>query len=161
MKHAEALSVASRLIEQLKPHCYRVSIAGSIRRQQPEVNDIEIVVVPKPYQTGLFADGVAKVMDNYPVVKGYFPCKYTRRILHQGICVDLFLVDHANWGLQLAIRTGPADYSHKVLATGWVRRGFHCEGGYLQKNGKAVGILEERDLFELIGIGYVPAHLRQ
>ena len=41
--------IATRVKAELAPHCEAISIAGSIRRQVPEVNDIEIVCIPKPY----------------------------------------------------------------------------------------------------------------
>lgn len=33
----------------MAPYCYRVEVAGSVRRQKPEVKDIEIVAHPKTY----------------------------------------------------------------------------------------------------------------
>lgn len=43
----EARELAKPLIEALGPHCERAEVAGSIRRDKPFVNDIEIVCVPK------------------------------------------------------------------------------------------------------------------
>lgn len=54
MKHSTALVIAEKIKAQLAPHCDRIEIAGSIRRKKPEVKDIEIVVIPKPYEVGLF-----------------------------------------------------------------------------------------------------------
>lgn len=46
-----AKQIAEALIEELRPYCERISIAGSIRRGKQEVKDIEIVAVPKPNRT--------------------------------------------------------------------------------------------------------------
>ncbi len=43
----QAEAAARRIVEQLAPSCERITIAGSIRRQQSLVNDIEIVATPK------------------------------------------------------------------------------------------------------------------
>lgn len=147
-------------MEQLRPFCDRIEIAGSIRRNKPEVKDIEIVAIPKPYEVGLFESGIATVVNRWEKVKGELPCKYTQRILPEGIKLDLFFAERGNWGLIFAIRTGSADYSHKVLATGWVKAGYKSEGGYLIANGKEVAVLEEEDLFKRINVPYIKPELR-
>ena len=38
---------ADRIVEILAPHCDRIEIAGSIRRQKPTIGDIEVVCIPK------------------------------------------------------------------------------------------------------------------
>lgn len=158
----EAYSIALCVLELLRPHCIRCEIAGSIRREKSEVKDIEIVAIPKPYQIGLFQDGIAEIVNQWQKVKGeleYGKTKYTQRILPEGIKLDLFFAEEGNWGLIFAIRTGSADYSHKVLANGWVKRGYKSEGGYLMQNGKSYEVREEKDLFDRIGVAYVePKH---
>ena len=162
MPYIEAKIIADEIINLLQPHCYRIEIAGSVRREKAIVGDIEVVCIPKPYQTGLFEDGIAEVVNRWQKVKGelvYGKTKYTQRILPQGIKLDLFFAEEGNWGLIFAIRTGSADYSHKVLANGWVKRGYKSEGGYLTQGGKTFNVLEEKDLFNRIGLAYVdPKH---
>jgi len=154
MKYARALEIALNVKHMLEPYCERIEIAGSIRRMKLEVKDIEIVAIPKPYETGLFESGIATIVNRWGKVKGELPCKYTQRILPEGIKLDLFFAERGNWGLIYAIRTGSADYSHKVLATGWVKRGYKSEGGYLVANGKQILIPEEKDLFKRIGLPF-------
>ena len=160
MELQQALSIAEKVKKQLAPFCDRIEIAGSIRRKKPEVKDIEIVAIPKPFETGLFESGIATVVNQWEKVKGELPCKYTQRILPEGIKLDLFFAERANWGLILAIRTGSAEYSHKVLATEWVKRGYKSEGGYLTTNGHAVALHEEQDLFKRLGLPYVAPEKR-
>ena len=157
---AEAQAIALKVLEQLKPYCIRAEIAGSIRRKKSEVGDIEIVAIPKPYSVGLLEDGIASVVNKWQKVKGELPCRYTQRILPEGIKLDLFFAEEGNWGSIFAIRTGSADYSHKVLANGWVRQGFKSEGGYLYRDGEKYEVREEADLFRLIGVSYVEPEKR-
>jgi len=154
MKYAEALKIAEQIKSLLAPHCERIEIAGSIRRRKLEVKDIEIVAIPKPYDIGLFESGIATVVNRWEKVKGELPCKYTQRILPEGIKLDLFFAEKDNWGLIYAIRTGSAEYSHRVLATGWVRKGYKSEGGMLMANGRPVPVREEKDLFRIIGLPF-------
>lgn len=160
MKLEQALEIAEKVKARLAPHCERIGIAGSIRRKKPDVKDIEIVVIPKPFDTGLFESGIATVVNQWQKVKGELPCKYTQRILPEGIKLDLFFAERENWGLIYAIRTGSAEYSHKVLATEWVKRGYKSEGGYLVANGKQIAVPEEEDLFRRIGVPFIAPELR-
>lgn len=153
--YAEALKIATAALERLRPYCVRIEIAGSIRRKKTEVKDIEIVAIPKPFGIGLFENGIAMVVNQWVKVRGELPCKYTQRVLPEGIKLDLFFAEEGNWGIIYAMRTGSAEYSHRVLANGWVRQGFHSEDGYLYRNGAKYEVREEEDLFKLLGLMYV------
>lgn len=160
MEYNKALEIAEKTKALLAPHCVRVEIAGSIRRKKPEVKDIEIVAIPKPYDVGLFESGIATVVNKWQKVKGELPCKYTQRILPEGIALDLFFAESGNWGNIFALRTGSADYSHKILASEWVSQGYQSQGGYLFKDGKQIVISEEEDLFKLLNLQYVEPEQR-
>jgi len=172
MLYSTAKRIADHVVELLRPHCDRIEIAGSIRREKEIIGDIEIVLIPKPYQTGLFTDGLASIVNAWEKVKGeleYGKCKYTQRILPADIvgqegkrvACDIFIADVTNWGSIFAIRTGSADYSHNVLAKGWASRGYKMEGGHLVYKGKVYDVLEEKDLFARIGIPYTDPKLRE
>lgn len=160
MNLQQAQQIAERIKSELAPHCDRIEIAGSIRRKKPEVKDIEIVCIPKPYETGLFASGIAKVVDQWQKVKGELPCKYTQRILPDGIKLDLFFAEAENWGLIYAIRTGSAEYSHKVLAAGWVKAGYQSRDGYLWHGRDKYNCREEVDLYNRIGLTWIEPEFR-
>jgi DNA polymerase/3'-5' exonuclease PolX len=152
--------IADRVIELLRPVCERIEIAGSIRRECPECGDIEIVAIPKPYNTGLFESGIATHVNRWRKIKGELPCKYTQRILPEKITLDLFFAEKNNWGLIYAIRTGSADYSYNVLATGWVKNGYKSENGYLTRGGRIYFTPEEKDLFEKAGVKWIEPKYR-
>jgi len=160
MQLQQALKIAESVKAQLSPHCNRIAIAGSIRRQKADPKDIEIVAIPKPYETGLFESGIAAVVNRWQKVKGELPCKYTQRILPEGIKLDLFFATPENWGLIFALRTGSANFSHKVLATKWVKMGYKSENGLLTREGEVYIIPEEKDLFNLLGLEWVKPELR-
>jgi DNA polymerase/3'-5' exonuclease PolX len=162
MRIDQATAIAERVKARLAPHCVRIEIAGSIRRRQGDVGDIEIVAIPKPYdESPLFLSGIALVVNQWPKVRGELPCKYTRRELPDGIELDLFFATLDNWGLIYAIRTGSADYSHHVLAHGWSVRGFKSIEGVLHNSlGRPVVTPEEEDVFQLAGVAWVPPEER-
>lgn len=162
MIYENAKKIADNIVEQLKPHCQRIEIAGSIRRKKSEVKDIEIVLIPKPFETGLFESGIASIINKWQKVKGEINqnTKYTQRILPEGIKVDIFFANEKNWGLIFAIRTGSAEFSHKVLAVNWVKKGYKSIDGYLTKDGQVIFISEEKDLFDLLEIPYIEPEKR-
>lgn len=156
--YEEAYAIATSVLEELRPHCVRAEIAGSIRRKKALVGDIEIVAIPKPYGIGMFEDGLAAIVNKWEKVKGdmeYGKTGYTQRILPGGIKLDLFFAEEGNWGNIFAIRTGSAEYSHKVLAATWSSQGWHGEGGYLFRGEEKYGAKEEKELFEKISLKYV------
>jgi DNA polymerase/3'-5' exonuclease PolX len=150
-----ASEIAEKVKAELAPHCLKIEIAGAIRRKAKTVNDIDIVAIPKPYETGLFENGIAKVVNQWPRLKGTLPCKYTQRLLPEGIKLDLFFAKPENWGLILAIRTGSADFAYNVLAKGWVRCGYKSKEGFLYRDGQRIEIPTEKKLFNLSGFPQV------
>jgi DNA polymerase/3'-5' exonuclease PolX len=161
LKYAREL--AEDLKAQLSPYCERCEIAGSVRRRKPVCKDIEIVLVPRPRDIGSLKAVVDKMGKR---IKGQITGKYTQRKIpiYDGVNVDIFIVSLDTWGLQMAIRTGPAKYSHHVLAMGWQKKGYHSEGGVLYPIMKQEGqedrldynqpvfIREERELYKFLGL---------
>lgn len=160
---AEAQAIADDVITQLRPHCSGIKVAGSIRRMCPTIGDIEIVCLPRPYEPSpLFPTGIATVVNQWEKIRGELPCRYTQRILPCGMKLDLFMPDPLGFGLQLAIRTGSADWCRTVLGPAWTRAGFHSDAGVLRRrDGSVVPTLDERTLFDLIGLKWVAPQDRE
>lgn len=157
-EYAEAKKVADEMLSEMQPHCKRIEVAGSVRRKRQEVSDLELLIIPKPYDIGLLKHGLPEALDKYQCIKGKLhpdTCKYTRRLHPSGIEVDIFIANEDNWGYLYAIRTGPAEYSHKVLARRWYRMGYRGKKGNLTKNGQIIPIREEQDLYDLIGLPWL------
>lgn len=157
MKLDEAKTIAGKYIALFRPYCKRIEVAGSVRREKADVKDVEIVAIRDTKKLFGLVDEINKLQK----IKGDPTGRYTQRKLTEGINLDLFFAIPENWGLIFAIRTGSASYSHKVLATGWVKAGYNSENGMLQKNGKIIPVLEESDLFDLIGVEFIHPKLRE
>lgn len=136
MELNKAREIANELVEILRPYSEIINIAGSIRREKPEVKDIEIVCAPKILkQLTLFdcpqkyfnADCFISALKTIPGTKYHGQSKTGRNMrfeLVQGINLDLYAVQKHDYYRQFACRTGSGDYSHKVLAYAWVRKGW-------------------------------------
>lgn len=151
--------IAESVKEQLAPHCLRIEIAGSIRREKPNVKDIEVVIVPRPYDTGLFASGIATVVDQWKFILGHLgpKCKYAKRELPDGINLDLFIADKNNFGLIYLIRTGSSEWNVKTMIPALRQHGYYMEGGKLWAiDGIHIATTEESDLFFCACLDFVP-----
>jgi DNA polymerase/3'-5' exonuclease PolX len=167
-----ALDIAHEVVRTLAPHCERIAIAGSVRRKRPIVKDIEVVCVPRVEEIpdGLFGRRtvrseifVASVNRLGLVHKGDLATGRMCQVTMAEITLDLFIARRENWGFILAIRTGSANFSHRILGRGWRRAGCHAEDGMILRNGTDVPVLmlEEEDLFRLIGIPWVEPKERE
>ena len=138
----------------LDPHCIRCEIAGSIRRKKEMCKDVEIVCIPKPYDTGFFSSGIATVVNRWEKVKGELPCLYTQRILPEGIKLDLFIATPDNWGYIFMLRTGSREFNFR-----WVielkNKFYRLRDGGIFANGYPVPVREESDVFRLLGMEFV------
>jgi DNA polymerase/3'-5' exonuclease PolX len=176
MELHKAHSIATSICNRLAPWCDRIIIAGSIRREN--VKDIEIVCIPKgmvvQYTTvqNFFGEKQTQhqftkpcqqfidAVNLYTKIKGDPTGRYTQRKITEQIVLDLFMCTAENWGYILAIRTGSADYSHKILGSRWVAKGYAGTDGMLYRNGIPQPIREEKELFTLCGMNYVEPRFR-
>lgn len=137
-----AYAVAARIVERMRPACERIQIAGSIRRCKPLVKDIEIVVIPSR-EVMLFDSCLLGMMQGtVPMLKpGRCDGEKYKQFMaadldFRPLCnLDLFIVTPETWAIQLAIRTGPASYSKRLVTEqrfgGLLKDGYYIERGML------------------------------
>lgn len=191
---ARARTVAEAIVRELAPACERLEIAGSIRRGVAEVKDIELVAIPGGLARDLF--GAVDLEAPHDLERALERLIDARRLrarmtaagllrlgprfkaleaVRSEIPVDLFIVlPPAQWGALFAIRTGPAEYSQR-LVTACRERGLVCDGGRLRRatSGRIpasdrwgaelvdVPTPEERDFIEACGVPFVPPEQRR
>ena len=151
----EANTIAQEVFHLLACTCERIDIAGSIKRREHFIGDIEIVCLPKsetkiiypPIEAkspSLFPDEMNEpvtgeivgkekiivdqefidIVNSWTKIKGEPIGRYTQRLLPNKVKLDLFMPTKSDYFRQLAIRTGDANYSRFVIATGWKRQGW-------------------------------------
>lgn len=181
-----AEAAAKRILEQLGPSCERITIAGSIRRQQPLVNDIELVAIAKleapatPAPGQLFAKKPVNMLAQAceAISRGELPGigrprkvegtrlpawgdRYKALVAEydpgRWISLDLFIVSRGSWGPQLALRTGPAEFSRLLVTSadfqGAMPRGMKMEDGTLKHRVDRRKPEDDEDAWETL---YVP-----
>ena len=157
MKYTEMVKIAEEIKEGLAWYCEKVEIAGSVRRRKKEPRDVEILAIPEARK----AFGLKKVLDKYAHIKGSFPGKYLRlQRENDGIFIDLFFCNEENWWVMFVIRTGNADFSH-FLVTRARRLDYRVKGGFiLDENGQAFEIDNEKGVFDILKIEWIPPERR-
>jgi DNA polymerase/3'-5' exonuclease PolX len=174
MKLQQAQALAQTLVDSICPYCHRVEIAGSVRRRQSDVHDIEIVVTPR-FSTDLFGDPnpnaptqldiVLSSMNNLLNVKSG-PRYKQYAIVGQDINLDLFVVrPPAEWGVIFALRTGPAEYSHFLVTPrpqgGALPSHLSIHDGAVWQGSAILPTPEEIDFFDLLHLPYLEPQERQ
>lgn len=173
--HAIALTVASSIVEMLEPHCERIIIAGSVRRQKPSCGDVEILYIPKiedaPDTMDMFrridlnlADQTILAMERAGILarrknsKGseMFGAKNKLMVhVETGIPVDLFTATEENWFNYLTCRTGPSESNIRICETA-IKQGkkWHPYDVGFEKDGEMIRMNSEQEVFEFVGLPY-------
>lgn len=172
--------IAEQLRDHLAPFCARIEIAGSIRRQQATVGDIELVAIPSwREQRNLIGDVVERENEllehlDWLVELGSIELWVDARgrqcwgerlrkftvTTRQGrtFKIDLFMCEPDNWGYIFLIRTGSQDFSKWCVTrepAGPLPSEYHPDNGHMWRNGLAVPLREEQDWFDILGIDFI------
>lgn len=169
MIHSEAAQIAIRIYEELEPYCDKICVAGSVRRGKPEVHDIELVCLPTVNPDPNIFHSKYLLLDYLNNPKGYLlsghklkgQSKYQQWILeHPRIMLDLFIVTPpAQYGVILAIRTGPGDLSRLLVTKrkmgGYLPSYALVHEGAVWVDHKVLEMPEENDFFEFCGLHFI------
>jgi DNA polymerase/3'-5' exonuclease PolX len=150
------LHMAANLVEKVKstvqPHCVKIDMAGSIRRQKSKVHDIDFVVATKnnaewqkvsdklkQLKTKLNCEGNAIIKALVPFQNGHFQ-------------VDFYRANPSTFGILLLIRTGSAE--HKMWLAGFAQsKGMQLKYNQgLLKNGNVIAGEDETSVFKALGV---------
>lgn len=161
----EAFTLAKKVAAELRPVVVRSKAVGSLRRRKPHVSDIEFVVEPKMVPSDLFGNKTPRVEPVRKVLQeigtwikgGERYMAVTDLYGADGVRLDVFLVSPpAQWGSQVAIRTGPADLGKHCMVKLKENGMRHTDGHVEKVGGELVPTPDEKDFFRLAGVKYVP-----
>jgi DNA polymerase (family 10) len=172
MKREDVLPLAKKVCAALQPLCERVCIAGSIRRGKAEVNDIDIVALPKCLDLPGALGGTAHFSESQ-VWKDLIPkalLKWGLKMEASGqellrlnfplthLQVDVYRARAETWGVILLVRTGSKEHNVKLctLARSKGLKLSACEGVVTQDGfGQVVASRTEEEIFTALGLAYV------
>lgn len=173
---SHVLPVAQEIAGALELGCVRVEIAGSLRRQKPDIGDIEIVALPV-YDLDLFGETLTTSAELSGALRVMLACgilawdevvsrngdRYKRFVVPKlgGMALDLFLAQQDNFGNVLAIRTGSADFSARLMTQrsqgGLMPQGMRQRDGFLWQDDRRLSCPTEEAFFAALGVSAVPA----
>lgn len=151
--------VAQIVINALRPHCLKIEVAGSIRRERDHVHDVDIVLIPLP---GTMPQIKEVALAFHPLF-GNCPAptwgdKKASFHYNGGIQVDLYFADEITWPILYLIRTGSKEHNISMCSTA-SRMGYKlkADGSGLYSDRDELTRIPcdtEIDIFRALGLVY-------
>lgn len=155
---SEILDLTRKIEEKLKkiPGVAEIVFCGSIRRLKETVHDIDILVVSKN------SNEVSKAFASLPYVKHIYAKGETKTMvkLNSGINADLRIVKKNSFGGAMQYFTGNKDHNIALRKIA-LEKGYKLNEYGLFKNGRAIARKTEKEIYEKLGLAWVPPELRE
>lgn len=154
-----ALPVVRQMVALLKQKCStldKIEIAGSARRWRPTVGDIDIMAT---------ASDPLEVIDCFvalPMV-GEVDSRGVNKAtvrLHNGLQVDLYVMEPKFYVPLLHHFSGSRAHLIKLRDRA-IRMGYKLNEYGLHKGGQEVPLHEEKDIYEALGLAWMPPEMRE
>src|SRR2546425_5876640 len=149
--------IATQLCKYLESFAERVAYAGSLRRMKEIVHDVDIL---------------AASTDLEATMKAFLSMPFIQEVLAQGptkasvrvqddLQVDLRVIEPKSWGAAMHYFTGSKAHNIRMRERA-IKQGLKLnEYGLFDANEKNVVGAEEAEIFEKLGLPYVPPVLRE
>jgi len=141
----------------------KIEVAGSLRRWKETIGDVDMLCVS--------ADpaAVMAAFRTLPEVADVIGSGATKSMvtLHNGLDVDLRVVEPRHWGAALVYFTGNREHQiqlrESALKQGWSLNeyGVTATGTGKAAEGEEIFFATEEELYEFLGLRYVPPELRE
>jgi len=151
------IPIAAQLCKSLEASAERVAYGGSLRRMKEIVHDIDILAastdVEKTMKTFLSQPFIEAVLAQGPT-------KASVRV-QDDLQVDLRVVEPKSWGAAMHYFTGSKAHNIRMRERA-IRQGLKLnEYGLFDANDKYVAGVREEEIFEKLGLPYIPPVLRE
>jgi DNA polymerase (family X) len=156
-----ALDEAEHLQATLGALCgpERVAIAGSLRRWQETIGNIDLVAAPArggadPVEALVNLPNVAEVLER--------TADACRVLIYGGLEARLHTVDPAAWGAALIWHTGARAHVDRLVGLARARgRRLTAHGLVDERSGSPLPSGDEEEVYEQLGLAWVPPELRE
>jgi DNA polymerase (family 10) len=160
-----ARAVARKIVEELRPACDRIEIAGSLRRGNPAVHDIDLVLLPtiSSQEFSLGGSTLLEELLEHLVERGSLASVRGKDKVKcfvatkTGIPIDLYVARPETWATLLLIRTGSKEHNirlarrAKELGMKLRASGDGIEDGH----GNLLKVDAEEDVFRILRLPYL------
>ena len=158
-----AYRVATTLIAALGdvPGVQRIDYAGSLRRGRETIGDVDLLAAAAPADAGPIFDafvaheGVTEVL-----LRGDTKCSVRIEAGSSPLQVDLRVVAPDSFGAALMYFTGSKEHNVKLRERA-IAQGMSLNEYALTRDGERVAGTTEQEVFEALGLAWVPPELRE
>lgn len=184
----QAKAIGLTFCALIEDACEQLCIGGSVRRGLPDVGDLEVVAVAKTSPVlDMFGEPTGALVDHLAVcladlesagaIARHTPAPswgpLHKRIAFMGMVIDLYGCEPGRWGWVLALRTGPAEFTRRLVVdkdhytkdgrSGLMPAHLRFEGGWLtsRTSGQRIATPTEEDLFDALGLPCLPPERRR
>jgi DNA polymerase (family 10) len=153
-----AFPLAKRIVEALreKTGLRKIEWAGSLRRMRENIGDIDILA------TGPNHEKIVTTFTHLPEVKEVLASGETKAsvIVEGGVQIDLRVVEEDSYGAALQYFTGSK--GHNIHLRGIAKaKGIKINEYGVFKGEKKIGGKEEKDVYKVLGMGWIEPELRE
>jgi len=169
LDRSEVEPLAFKILGEIGPFCLKAEVAGSIRRRRGVVNDVDIVVLPRPGKTDSwlsiiktvrsgFDASTVKQGDKLAVLNVPFASKSGQSYVQ----VDLYRAEPETWGILLLVRTGSKEHNVKLCNLA-ISKGLRLKYsvGLTDQRGLVVAGRTEEEVFAALGLPFIPPSERE
>jgi len=166
---AFARIAANRFLKRLESYCWRIEVAGSIRRCKSMVGDIELLCIPmRGYDQVDLLDWELQTLINAGLLGhrlgktgqriGYGPQNKFLVDFRTGMPLDVFSTTEEGWAMSLVVRTGPKELNVRLMKAARDRgmKGHAYGTGFTLADGSPLVCRTEEDVFAAVGWRYIP-----
>jgi len=157
----KALPLVKSIIEELEKKAgsciEKISMAGSLRRGKETVGDIDILA------TSPSSSFLMEVFTNLSFVKDVLAKGETKSsiLTGDGLQVDLRVVASDCFGAAIQYFTGSKEHNIRLREKA-IKKGLKInEYGVFTQNGKKIGGKEEAEIYDILGLSFIPPELRE
>jgi DNA polymerase (family X) len=149
--------MANQLCKYLEDHADRVAYAGSLRRMKEIVHDVDILAASSNPEKTMKAFLSLPTID---VILAQGGTKASVR-LQDDLQVDLRVIEPKSWGAAMHYFTGSKAHNIRMRERA-IKLGFKLnEYGLFDPNDQLLAGADEREIFERLGLPFIPPVLRE
>ncbi len=150
-KKIDIYKLADALLKEIEPQVKKVEVAGSVRRKDPNANDLDFVIIPKKNTT---------IKLKNVIRTNWSGDKKIQHVLKNEVTVDLLFTTPDSWGAAMLHFTGSKGYDiglkMRAKKQGWKLN----EYGLFDGSGKKLAGKTEIEILKVFGKSYKAPELR-
>lgn len=156
-----AYPLAQEIVTALRAACgdaiHNIAPAGSLRRLKPTIGDLDILVAATA------PEEIIAAFVSLPIVRDIHAQGTTKAsiIAHNGIQVDLRVLEPQHWGSALQYFTGSKEHNVALRQIALAQGLSLSEWGFKTADGKEIFTPTEEEVYAKLGLQWIPPELRE